>query len=73
MYPVDQSEHIYLRSAIEKLTLNDASVSVHSDSWYVRTHSPSEMAIVLVLNDQRLGSAFDDLDPRLSISPLPSW
>ena len=34
VYPVDQSEHIHLRSAIEKLTLNDASVSVHPDSWY---------------------------------------
>lgn len=32
VYPVDQSEHLYLRSAIEKLTLNDASVSVHPDS-----------------------------------------
>lgn len=32
VYPVDQSEHISLRSAIEKLTLNDASVSVHPDS-----------------------------------------
>lgn len=34
VYPVDQSEHLYLRSAIEKLTLNDASVSVNPDSWY---------------------------------------
>ena len=34
MYPVDQSEHLYLRSAIEKLTLNDSSVSVNPDSWY---------------------------------------
>ncbi|XP_068719487.1 translation factor GUF1 homolog, mitochondrial-like isoform X2 [Montipora capricornis] len=32
VYPVDQTEHIYLRSAIEKLTLNDASVTVHADS-----------------------------------------
>ncbi|KAJ7357690.1 Translation factor guf1 mitochondrial [Desmophyllum pertusum] len=29
VYPVDQSELLYLRSAIEKLTLNDASVSFH--------------------------------------------
>lgn len=36
VYPVDQSEHLYLRSAIEKLTLNDASVSVNPDSWYGR-------------------------------------
>ena len=34
VYPVDQSEHLYLRSAIEKLTLNDSSVSVNPDSWY---------------------------------------
>ncbi|XP_015771734.1 PREDICTED: translation factor GUF1 homolog, mitochondrial-like, partial [Acropora digitifera] len=32
IYPVDQAEHIYLRSAIEKLTLNDASVTIHADS-----------------------------------------
>jgi len=32
IYPVDQTEHIYLRSAIEKLTLNDASVTIHADS-----------------------------------------
>ena len=31
---MDQSEHMYLRSAVEKLTLNDASVSVHPDCWY---------------------------------------
>ena len=34
VYPVDQSENLYLRSAIEKLTLNDSSVSVNPDSWY---------------------------------------
>lgn len=28
VYPVDQSQHIALRSAIEKLTLNDSAVSV---------------------------------------------
>ncbi|XP_013865859.1 translation factor Guf1, mitochondrial [Austrofundulus limnaeus] len=32
MYPVDQSDHPALRSAIEKLTLNDSSVSVQKDS-----------------------------------------
>ena len=32
VYPVDQSEQPALRSAIEKLTLNDSSVSVHKDS-----------------------------------------
>uniref|UniRef100_A0A672ZVS5 Tr-type G domain-containing protein n=1 Tax=Sphaeramia orbicularis TaxID=375764 RepID=A0A672ZVS5_9TELE len=32
MYPVDQSEYIGLRSAIERLTLNDSSVSVQRDS-----------------------------------------
>ena len=31
---MDQTEHMYLRSAIEKLTLNDASVTVHADNWY---------------------------------------
>ncbi|XP_033015693.1 translation factor GUF1, mitochondrial isoform X2 [Lacerta agilis] len=32
MYPVDQSEYSNLKSAVEKLTLNDSSVSVHRDS-----------------------------------------
>ncbi|XP_044801848.2 translation factor GUF1, mitochondrial isoform X3 [Bubalus bubalis] len=32
MYPVDQSEYNNLKSAIEKLTLNDSSVVVHRDS-----------------------------------------
>ncbi|XP_043917332.1 translation factor GUF1, mitochondrial [Protopterus annectens] len=32
MYPVDQSEYNNLRSAVEKLTLNDSSVTVHRDS-----------------------------------------
>ncbi|XP_077157961.1 translation factor GUF1, mitochondrial isoform X2 [Paroedura picta] len=32
MYPVDQSEYGNLKSAIEKLTLNDSSVTVHRDS-----------------------------------------
>ncbi|KAK3728987.1 hypothetical protein QZH41_019414, partial [Actinostola sp. cb2023] len=32
VYPVDMSQYFSLRSAIEKLTLNDASVSVHHDS-----------------------------------------
>ena len=32
MYPVDQSEYNNLKSAIEKLTLNDYSVLVHRDS-----------------------------------------
>uniref|UniRef100_A0A671DW63 GTP binding elongation factor GUF1 n=1 Tax=Rhinolophus ferrumequinum TaxID=59479 RepID=A0A671DW63_RHIFE len=32
MYPVDQSEYNNLKSAIEKLTLNDSSVTVHRDS-----------------------------------------
>ncbi|XP_028599630.2 translation factor GUF1, mitochondrial isoform X1 [Podarcis muralis] len=32
MYPVDQSEYNNLKSAVEKLTLNDSSVSVHRDS-----------------------------------------
>ncbi|XP_070552885.1 translation factor Guf1, mitochondrial-like [Ptychodera flava] len=32
MYPVDKSEYVSLRSAVEKLTLNDSSVSVSADS-----------------------------------------
>ncbi|XP_037753780.1 translation factor GUF1, mitochondrial isoform X5 [Chelonia mydas] len=32
MYPVDQSEYNNLKSAIEKLTLNDSSVTIHRDS-----------------------------------------
>lgn len=32
MYPMDQSEYTALRSAVEKLTLNDSSVSVQKDS-----------------------------------------
>ncbi|XP_036273177.2 translation factor GUF1, mitochondrial isoform X2 [Pipistrellus kuhlii] len=32
MYPVDQSEYNNLKSAIEKLTLNDSSVTVHRDN-----------------------------------------
>lgn len=31
-YPVNQSDYLNLRNAVEKLTLNDASVSVHRDS-----------------------------------------
>ncbi|CAB3978904.1 translation factor GUF1, mitochondrial isoform X2 [Paramuricea clavata] len=31
-YPVNQSDFLDLRNAVEKLTLNDASVSVHRDS-----------------------------------------
>ncbi|KAG8453632.1 hypothetical protein GDO86_000316 [Hymenochirus boettgeri] len=32
MYPVDQSEYNNLKSALDKLTLNDSSVTVHRDS-----------------------------------------
>ncbi|XP_032256181.1 translation factor GUF1, mitochondrial isoform X2 [Phoca vitulina] len=32
MYPVDQSEYNNLKSAVEKLTINDSSVTVHRDS-----------------------------------------
>ncbi|KAE8629504.1 hypothetical protein XENTR_v10000505 [Xenopus tropicalis] len=32
MYPVDQSEYNNLKGALEKLTLNDSSVTVHRDS-----------------------------------------
>ncbi|XP_026101948.1 translation factor GUF1, mitochondrial isoform X2 [Carassius auratus] len=32
MYPMDQSEYTALRSAVEKLTLNDSSVTVQRDS-----------------------------------------
>nr|XP_033802118.1 translation factor GUF1, mitochondrial isoform X2 [Geotrypetes seraphini] len=32
MYPVDQSDYSNLKNAIEKLTLNDSSVTVHQDS-----------------------------------------
>ena len=32
IYPLDQSEYVSLRTAIDKLTLNDSSVTVHRDS-----------------------------------------
>lgn len=32
MYPMDQSDYAGLRSAIERLTLNDSSVTVQRDS-----------------------------------------
>ncbi|XP_070187923.1 translation factor Guf1, mitochondrial-like isoform X2 [Littorina saxatilis] len=32
LFPSDQSEFVALRSAVERLTLNDSSVSLHSDS-----------------------------------------
>nr|CAI5845853.1 unnamed protein product [Callosobruchus analis] len=32
IYPMDQSQHIHLRSAIEKLTLNDSAVTVDVDT-----------------------------------------
>ena len=32
MYPVDSGDYLVLRTAIEKLTLNDSSVSVYPDS-----------------------------------------
>lgn len=35
IYPMDQSETPALRSALEKLTLNDASVSVAKESRYL--------------------------------------
>lgn len=35
IYPMDQSELIALRTAIDKLTLNDSSVEVNVDTTYV--------------------------------------
>ena len=32
VYPLDQSEYVSLRAAIDKLMLNDSSVTVHHDS-----------------------------------------
>ena len=32
VYPMDQSQHVSLRSAIEKLILNDSAVTVSTDS-----------------------------------------
>lgn len=32
VYPMDQSQHVTLRSAIEKLILNDSAVTVSTDS-----------------------------------------
>lgn len=32
IYPIDQSQHVNLRNAIEKLTLNDSAVSVAVDT-----------------------------------------
>lgn len=34
VYPMDQGAHVNLRSAIEKLALNDSAVSVSVDSRY---------------------------------------
>lgn len=34
VYPMDQSQHVVLRSAIEKLVLNDSAVTVAIDSRY---------------------------------------
>lgn len=34
VYPFDQAQHVNLRSAIEKLALNDPSVTVAVDSRY---------------------------------------
>lgn len=36
VYPFDQAQHVSLRSAIEKLTLNDSAVSTSIDSRYIR-------------------------------------
>ena len=32
VYPLDQSKYVSLRAAIDKLMLNDSSVTVHHDS-----------------------------------------
>lgn len=32
VFPMDGDEYIVLRTAVEKLTLNDSSVTVHADS-----------------------------------------
>lgn len=34
IYPFDQSQHVNLRNAIEKLALNDSAVTVAVDSRY---------------------------------------
>ena len=34
VYPMDQSQHVNLRSAIEKLALNDSAVTVEVDSRF---------------------------------------
>lgn len=36
VYPFDQSQHVSLRNAIEKLTLNDSAVTVAVDSRYLK-------------------------------------
>lgn len=38
IYPFDQSQHPSLRSAIEKLALNDSAVSVSVDTRYIITY-----------------------------------
>lgn len=48
IFPVDQSQHVSLRSAIEKLVLNDSAVTVTVDSRY-RTLCKNLM-VVVVLN-----------------------
>lgn len=39
IFPVDQSDHASLRTAIEKLTLNDSGVEVNLDSRYCTSTS----------------------------------
>lgn len=36
IYPIDQSQHVNLRSAIEKLSLNDSAVSVAPDTRSIK-------------------------------------
>ena len=51
VYPMDQSETPALKSAIEKLTLNDASVTVAKESRYVEVNVAKKFSnsICLVL------------------------
>ncbi|XP_025754065.1 translation factor GUF1, mitochondrial isoform X2 [Oreochromis niloticus] len=62
MYPMDQSEYTGLRSAIERLTLNDSSVTVQRDSslalgagWSLNINYEARVHLWTFLSPCRLG------------------
>ena len=48
LFPSDQSEFVGLRSAVERLTLNDSSVSIHPDSRSVSSEAWMQLPYWLV-------------------------